>query len=155
MDDTIDLPIKKSFVKKQACFQLLSDKEMDELAGLLVERHFTTGETIVTEGDLVDNVFLIVRGEADVRVATIKNHVQQFNSVATLKMGAAIGLNETGFYSLSGKRTATVVAITDMVVLQLSVAKFHGFALAYPHVNEVMRKSAAQFDGSSASKENN
>ncbi len=146
MDDVIDLTLKKSFVKKQNCFLQLSDKEIEELADLLVEKHFAMGDTVVTEGDLVDNVYLIVRGEADVRVATIKDHVLSYNSVATLKPGAAIGLNETGFYSLSGKRTATVIANTEMVVLQLSVARFHGFALANSHVNEVMRKSAEQFD---------
>lgn len=146
MDDAIDLNLKKSYIKKQNCFMQLSDKEMEELASLLVEKHFEAGDTIVTEGDLVDNVFLIVSGEADVRIATIKDHVLGYNSVATMKPGAAIGLNETGFYSLSGKRTATVVANTKMVVLQLSVARFHGFALANPHVNEVMRKSAEQFD---------
>lgn len=146
MDDAVDLTLKKSYVKKQACFAQLSDKEITELADLLVEKHIASGATIVTEGDLVDNVFLIVSGEADVRVATIKDHALIFNSVATLKQGASIGLNETGFYSLSGKRTATVVANTDMILLQLSVAKFHGFALANPHVNEVMRKGASQFD---------
>lgn len=146
MDDVIDLNVKKSYIKKQHCFLQLSEKEIEELSSLLVAKQFATGETIVTEGDLVDNVFLIVSGEADVRVAVIKDHVLSYNSVATMKPGAAIGLNETGFYSLSGKRTATVVANTDMVVLQLSVARFHGFSLANPHVNEVMRKSAEQFD---------
>ncbi len=146
MDDAIDSTLKKNYVKKQACFTKLSDKEVDELANLLVEKRVAPGETIVTEGDLVDNVFLIVSGEADVRVATIKDHALTFNSVATLKQGASIGLNETGFYSLSGKRTATVVAKTEMILLQLSVAKFHGFALANPHVNEVMRRSGEQFD---------
>ena len=142
MDEVIDLNLKKSFIKKQGCFLQLSDKETDELANLLIEKHFAVGETIVIEGDPVDNVFLIVQGQADVRTTTIKDHAQNIKSVAILKAGEAIGLNESGFYSLSGKRTATVVAMTDMVTLQLSVAKFHGFALAYPHVNEVMRKSA-------------
>lgn len=142
MDDAINLDLKKSFIKKQGCFLQLSDKETDELANLLIEKHFAEGETIVIEGDLVDNVFLIVQGQADVRIATIKDHVQNIKSVAILKAGEAIGLNESGFYSLSGKRTATVVAMTDIVTLQLSVAKFHGFALAYPHVNEIMRKNA-------------
>ena len=146
MDDAIDLNLKKSYIKKQTCFMQLSEKENEELASLLIETHFAAGDTIVTEGDLVDNVFLIVSGEADVRVAVIKNNALTYNSVATLKPGASIGLNETGFYSLSGKRTATVVANTPMVVLKLSVAKFHGFSLANPHVNEVMRKSAEQFD---------
>lgn len=142
MDDAINLDLKKSFIKKQGCFLQLSDKETDELANLLIEKHFAEGETIVIEGDLVDNVFLIVQGQADVRIATIKDHVQNIKSVAILKAGEAIGLNESGFYSLSGKRTATVVAMTDIVTLKLSVAKFHGFALAYPHVNEIMRKNA-------------
>ena len=146
MDDVVNLEVKKSQIKKQTCFLQLSDKETEELAGLLVEKKVVPGETIVTEGDLVDHVFLILRGEADVRVAKIKDHVLSYDSVATLKPGASIGLNETGFYSLSGKRTATVVANTEMLLLQLSVAKFHGFALANPHVNEVMRKGAAQFD---------
>jgi len=142
MDEVTDLNLKKSFIKKQGCFLQLSDNETDELANLLIEKHFAAGETIVIEGDPVDSVFLIVQGQADVRVTTIKDHVQNIKSVAILKAGEAIGLNDSGFYSLSGKRTATVVAVTDMVTLQLSVAKFHGFALAYPHVNEVMRKSA-------------
>ncbi|MCD6039739.1 MAG: hypothetical protein K0S27_1139 [Gammaproteobacteria bacterium] len=145
MDSTIDFNLKQSFIRKQACFAPLSDKEISELANLLVEKNFAAGETIVIEGDPVDNIFLIVRGEADVRILTIKNHIPHTQSVAILKAGEAIGLNESGFYSLSGRRTATVVAITNMVVLQLSVAKFHGFALAYPHVNEVMRKSAEKF----------
>lgn len=142
MDSPIDLNLKKSFVKKQGCFQKLTDTEIDKLAEILVEKHFKAGETIVTEGDLVDQVYLIVSGQADVRHITFKNQLMNVTSLATLHPGEAIGLNESGFYSLSGKRTATVVALTDLIVLQLSVAKFHGFALAYPHVNEVMRRSA-------------
>ncbi len=145
MDAVIDSNIKKSLIKKQGCFSKLTDDEVDQLSMLLIEKPFATGETIVTEGDLVDSVYFIVQGEADVRVARINNNIMTYKSVATLKAGEAIGLNEYGFYSLSGKRTATVVAMADMLVLELSVPKFHGFALAYPHVNEVMRKSAEKF----------
>lgn len=145
MDVAIDFNLKKSFIKKQNCFLKLTDAETNELTNLLFEKHVKAGTIIVTEGDLVDKVFLIVSGDADVRIAEIKNRQLSYKSVATLKPGASIGLNETGFYSLSGKRTATVVANTDMVLLELSVAKFHGFALAFPHVNEVMRTSAEQF----------
>jgi CRP-like cAMP-binding protein len=150
MDKAIDLNEKIAFVKKQSCFLKLSASETDKLATLLIEQHFMAGETIVTEGDLVDSVYLIIQGQADVRHITIKEGAIQINSIATLTAGAAIGLNETGFYSLSGRRTATVVAITDMVVLCLSVAKFHGFALAYPHVNEVMHQAAKTFLANSA-----
>ena len=143
----IDHSLKKSFVKKQPCFFQLTEVEMEALSALFTEKKFTAGETIVTEGDLVDEVFLIVKGQADVRLTRIKDHVIHVNSVATLEAGDAIGLGDTGFYSLSGRRTATVVATTDMTTLQLGMAKFHGFALAYPHVNEVMRQRAAQVLG--------
>jgi hypothetical protein len=71
-------------------------------------------------------------------------------SITTLETGASIGLNETGFYSLSGVRTATVCAMTPMITLRLSVAAFHGFALSNSHVSAVMRKNASEILGFSS-----
>lgn len=141
MDESISLDIKKEYVKRQPVFSKLTAEEVETLASLLTEKHFAPGDTIVTEGDPVDSVFLIVSGTADVRHISIKDHLPEIKSLATLGAGDAIGLNETGFYSLSGIRTATVVAQSPMVSLYLSLAQFHGFALAYPHVNEIMRKN--------------
>jgi CRP-like cAMP-binding protein len=112
------------------------------LSELLVEEHVSNGQIIVTQGDTVDSVYFIVDGNADVRNVTIQNNTPVFESLATLGPGQSIGLSETGFYSLSGIRTATVVAETEMLLFRLSVAAFNGFALAYPHVGEVMRKNA-------------
>lgn len=142
-----DLELKKSYVKNQACFSQLTGDEIEGLATLLTQKHFKAGDTIVTEGDPVDSVYLILSGEADVRHVTVKNGKLHIKSLATLSKGAAIGLNETGFYSLSGIRTATVVAKTEMETLRLSVAAFHGFALANHHVVEVMRVNAANMLG--------
>jgi CRP-like cAMP-binding protein len=139
MVNTLDLDVKKACIIKQPVFSELTDKEITELAQLLKEKRFSPGETIVTEGELVDSFFLVIQGTADVRIAG--------KSVATLGPNEAIGLNSTGFYSLTGKRTATVIATTDMILLSMSVALFHGFALANHHVNEVMRKSAAAILG--------
>lgn len=147
MGNTIDLTVKRAFLKEQACFSRLTDQEIDGLAELLSEKHFTAGETIVTEGDPVDSVFLIVSGTADVKLMTVKNNSIESKSVATLSIGEAIGLNDTGFYSLTGKRTATVVAQTDIVLLRLDIARFHGFALANHHVSEVMRSNAEMIPG--------
>jgi signal-transduction protein with cAMP-binding, CBS, and nucleotidyltransferase domain len=145
MEEPVDLELNKEHVKKQACFSKLTDSEIETLAGLFKFTRFSVGETIVTEGDPVDSVYLILSGTADVRHVSIHDHKPVINSLATLGPGTAIGLNETGFYSLSGIRTATVVANTDMVTLCLSMAAFHGFALAYPHVNEVMHQNAKQY----------
>lgn len=142
---------KEEFVHNQACFTKLTERETTVLATLFNETQIIAGTTIVNEGEPVDSVFLIVKGKADVRhVRILADKTTEIESVATLGEGAAIGLNEYGFYSLSGVRTATVVALTDMVVLKLSVAAFHGFALEYSHVNEVMRKQAAEYQQSNS-----
>lgn len=135
----IDLEARKKLLKKQAFFAKLTEEELDVLATLLVEVEAQPQDVIVKHGDRVDSVYIIVKGSADVQQTFYKDQVPHTTSLATLHEGAAIGLNETGFFSLSGKRTASVVALTDMTLLRLSVAAFHGFALSYPHVNEVLK----------------
>lgn len=142
MGEIIELDLKKEFTKKQSCFSQLTDNEIEMLANLLTEQPYLAGETIVTEGDIVDSVYLIVSGTADVRHISYQNDVLVTKSLATLTVGNAIGLNDTGFYSVSGVRTATVVALTDMVTLRLSLAAFHGFSLTNSHVNEIMHNNA-------------
>ncbi|MBA3661995.1 MAG: cyclic nucleotide-binding domain-containing protein [Gammaproteobacteria bacterium] len=140
--ENIDLKQKLALLRKQSVFSQLSDKENEELASLLKEKHFEAGETVVNEGELVDSVYLIVQGKADVRHIRIQDGQPVITSVAKLKENDAIGLNESGFYSISGVRTASVIAETHLVLLFLSVASFHGFALMHQHVNEIMRRNA-------------
>ena len=140
MDGSSDINVQIMLVKKQPLFSQLTDSEAEELASLMSERKVVTGETIVKEGEPVDSFYLIASGTADVKVATYVDNKRETKSVTTMGMGEAIGLNETGFYSLSGKRTATVVALTDMVLYRLNLAAFHGFALAHSHVSEIMHK---------------
>lgn len=147
MINELDLSLKKELVKKQTCFSQLTDEETTILSSLLKENRFAAGDTIVTEGESVDSAYIIVSGKADVRITSRHEETTKIQSVAVLGEGDSIGLNETGFYSLSGIRTATVIALTDMVLIRLNIATFHGFALAYPHVCEVMRKQASQFLG--------
>ncbi|MDR3476478.1 MAG: cyclic nucleotide-binding domain-containing protein [Gammaproteobacteria bacterium] len=146
MDEPVNTNYRQLLVKKQTVFSKLSDTEIADLAALFVEKAYKAGDTIVTEGDPVDSFFLIVRGIADVQHITLKDHVFYAESVAELHAGQAIGINESGFYSLTGRRTATVLAKTDMVLLQLSLPRFHGFALAYPNVNRAMRRNAPDID---------
>lgn len=143
----MEIDVRKALLAKQACFAPLRDDELTMLASLLVKATIKAGTVIVTEGDPVDSFFLIVNGSADVRRIIRDEGKSTVESVATLGPGSSIGLNEKGFYSLTGARTATVVAISDMVLLKLSVATFHGFALMYSHVNEVMRKQASKILG--------
>jgi CRP-like cAMP-binding protein len=143
MDEIVDIELKKTFVMKQKVFSRLNSEEIDMLATLFLEKHIKSGTTIVTEGDPVDSIYLIVKGSVDVQHVSMKDHVPQIQHLATLSEGSSIGLSETGFYSLSGVRTATVVAKDDVVLLRLSVAAFNGFTLAHPHVKEMMGQNTA------------
>jgi CRP-like cAMP-binding protein len=142
MQEAIDFEFKKNLIKKQRVFAQLNEAEIDELTNLFIEKTFRVNETIVTEGDYVESVYLIVSGTADVRHISVENGQLKTESLAKLGPEQAIGLNETGFYSLSGRRTATVVAITDMVLLRMSVAAFNGFCLSHTRVNEIMHRTA-------------
>src|SRR5688572_8809384 len=94
----------KHWLKKQPFFETFSNNELSDLATLSQFKSFVNGEIIVEEGVIVDCIYLITSGESEVRVGD--------KPVATLKEGESIGLSRTGFYSQSGLRTATVIAIT-------------------------------------------
>jgi signal-transduction protein with cAMP-binding, CBS, and nucleotidyltransferase domain len=144
---TVDLLQRSAILHAQPCFASLTNEETDILAGFLQEHTYNPEERIVREGDPVDSVYFIVKGNADVRHVRYADGKPQIESLATLKEGNTIGLNDQGFYSLTGRRTATVVANTEMLVLRLSVAVFHGFSLVNPHVSRVMREHAARMLG--------
>lgn len=142
MDDTTDFSPIIQLIQKQPLFSQLTEAELSELASLFTERNAKPDEVIVKEGDSVDSVYLIEHGTADVRHVSYKDGTPEVSSVAILSSGDAIGLNEFGFYSISGRRTATVVAMTDMRLFRLSVAAFHGFSLSHTHVSDVMHKNS-------------
>lgn len=144
MTETVELETKKDLLRKQAIFAGLTDEENTTLASILVEKHFKPDDVIVTEGDHVDSVYFIVSGTAEVRNIRIIDNKPEVTPLAKLGPGNAIGLNERGFYSLSGVRTATVVALTPVVALRLSMAAFHGFTLTNAHVSELMRNLTKQ-----------
>ena len=140
--DENELNLRKVQISRQLCFANLNPAEIDVLATLLKETRFQPGDTIVSEGERVDSVFLIVKGSADVIRSSRENEMTITKIVATLDDGDAIGLSEHGFYSLTGQRTATVVATSEMITLKLIVTLFRGFALAYPHASQVMREQS-------------
>jgi CRP-like cAMP-binding protein len=113
----------------------------------LVEKEYAQGEVIVKQADPVDSIYFIVSGTADVRYNYIEDNQRKFKPLAKLTANQTIGLSETGLYSLSGVRTATVVAESDVVVLlRLSIAALNGFALANPHVGQLLHKNASMQD---------
>ncbi len=131
---TLSLKERSALIGSHLCFAKLPPDEIKQLAALSTERTISINHNIVTEDELVDSVYFIIKGKAEVK--------HQTAPVATLGPGEAIGLNETGFYSATGKRTATITAISKTIVLQLDINVFNQLTQKNSHLDTAMREQA-------------
>lgn len=108
-------------------FALLSPDEVKSLAQLFKEKHVKLGEIITNEGDMIDYVYLIGSGFAEVRRESISKIYKGEVKVARLGKGEGIGLIETGLFSKTGFRSASVYALTDMLLFQINISDLTQF----------------------------
>lgn len=127
--NTIGIKERQELIKSFPCFGMLSSEQSADLASLMREIHYSANEQIVQENDLVDSIYIIISGEAEVTHVTKAKYSKKLVKVpvAALQSGEGIGINDTGFYSTTGKRTATVTAVTDMLLLRLDIKDLYGF----------------------------
>jgi len=104
-------------------FSDLDDASVKQLSGDFIEREFSAGQPIATEGEGGLNFFVVESGSADVTVGG--------NSVATLGPGASFG--EIALVDKSA-RSATVTATSDLRAYALPVWSFRSFAESRPSV---------------------
>ncbi|HEY7117269.1 MAG TPA: cyclic nucleotide-binding domain-containing protein [Tepidisphaeraceae bacterium] len=95
-------------------FAPLTDEERRQLAARLRMAPFVRGETIMRQGSRGDWLYILARGEAEVRVAS--DDGRSSRNVATLKSGDFFG--EMGLMT-GGERSATVVATADVSCYRL------------------------------------
>ena len=104
-------------------FSDLDEASVKQLAGDFIEREFSAGQPIATEGEGGLNFFVVESGSADVTVGG--------NTVATLGPGASFG--EIALVDKSA-RSATVTATSDLRAYALPVWSFRSFAESRPTV---------------------
>lgn len=91
----------------------LSEEQKRELAAALRQSSFSRGETIIRHGETGSSMFIVHRGEVSVR----RVDEREIEEVARLGEGDVFG----EISLLTGeKRTADVVACTDVVVLEVA-----------------------------------
>jgi small-conductance mechanosensitive channel/CRP-like cAMP-binding protein len=99
----------------------LSDQQRAELAGASRWLLYPAGQAIVTEGESGDSMFVLARGDAAVTLS------QTDGTVATLGAGAFFGEMSL----LTGDtRSATVTAVTDCELIEVSADAFRRVVLA-------------------------
>ena len=94
-------------------FAELAPAELEQVARIFKERHFSAGETVTKEGSGGAAFFLIVSGEAEVRV--------RGRPRPPLKAGDHFG--EVALID-GGERTATITATSDLVCYGLTYWDF-------------------------------
>jgi small-conductance mechanosensitive channel/CRP-like cAMP-binding protein len=112
-------------------FHTLTDEERRELAERLMDAPFARGEAIMQQGAQAHRLYIMRKGEAEVRVAVDGDKLTK--KVATLRGGDFFG--EMGL--MTGEpRTATVLAETDVQCYRLDKEAFHDILRRRPEIAE-------------------
>lgn len=142
-EPSVSLSQRQALIHNFACFSALTPMQCQLLAERFREVRYSAGEVIVVENDLIDAVYLLVSGEAEVTRETSFKNKKTIIPVSILHANESIGLNDTGFFSATGKRTATVTAITETLLLALDLKELHAF-LAEQKLESALYQAAEQ-----------
>jgi small-conductance mechanosensitive channel len=123
------------YIEAVDLFAPLSPEDRAQLVAASRERLYGTGQTVVRQNDAGDSMFVIGRGS--VRVTILPGATE----VATIPAGGYFGEMSL----LTGQpRTATVSAIGDCLLLEISAGDFRRIALAQPAVVEQVTAAVAE-----------
>lgn len=124
---TISISERGALIHAFPFFSALSIEQTKALVLLMQELRYAKGEVVVTQDALVDSVYFIVKGTAEVTHLSEYKGKKILTPIATLQANESIGLNDTGFFSPTGKRTATVTASSELLLLALDLKDLHHF----------------------------
>jgi len=128
---------REAMVRGAAIFSALEPAAVTLLARAAKPLSYGARETIVREGDAGESMFLLARGEA--RVSISKGGATE--EVARLRGGAFFGEMSL----LTGDpRTATVIAVTDCDLLELSADGFRQIVADHPAIVDAITEAMAR-----------
>lgn len=117
-DITLNTDERIALLASVPAFAHVPEQVLEHLAKAMLEEQFVRGEAVVTEGETGDRLYLIVRGRAE--VSTMRSDGAA--TLATLEPGELFG--EIALLSPNGVRSATVTALSSLLVLSLDDAAF-------------------------------
>lgn len=128
-----DFVVTWGLVSRVPLFAELSASEIADVVRLLHARKFRAGTVIVERGEPAYSMFFITSGEVEIRLD---------DSVTTLGEGAHFG--EIAVLGTSSIRAATVVAISDVDLLELDAAALHRLMDRNPRIAREIEQNAAE-----------
>lgn len=116
---------------RQALCQLLVDVDEQNMASIVprfIVESIAAGELIFCEGDVSDDLYVLVHG----RLRVVRSTIHGYEPIAEIEPGELVG----EFALLTGNaRSATVVAVRQSTVLHLPSAAFKQILFAFPQIN--------------------
>lgn len=120
-------------------FRPLSKEAKTYLSERIKKHHFSMGNIIVRQGDQGSSLFIIVEGVVGVKVQGKETN----DSVEVARLGAGNFFGEMAL--LTGEeRTATVTAITDVFLFEITKEDIAGLITQQPEVSEMLTKILTQ-----------
>ncbi len=120
-------------------FSEMKETELQSLLQRVRVKTLSEGDFVCREGDPGDSLIVLIQGEAEVRKKTRKDDEETW--IRNLKGGDFLG--EFGFFT-DQKRHASVRALTDCEVLEISEGELSEVIKAHPRVKEVLQKMFRQ-----------
>ena len=125
---------KRALLSRIDFFKGCTERELDDVAKLAVDRRFEAGEELCNQGEAETDAFAIVDGRASV--------IKDGQEIATAEAGDVVGeLSMLG----TGRRTATLRAITPVHVLVIDPREVDSVLSADP--SSAHRLGRRQRDG--------
>jgi len=141
---TEEIEQRASALKEVELFHALTDEERQALAARLRIAPFVRGEAMTSQGAEAHWLYLITRGDAEVRVS-VDGKVSE--TIASLHAGDFFG--EMGM--MTGEpRSATVIALSDVECYRVDKDAFHDILRSRPEIaediSEVLARRRAELD---------
>jgi predicted RND superfamily exporter protein len=122
--DILSLDIRDELLKSCALFENMKIPEIKKTILLSRVKKVKKGNTLIKEDDFGNEMFIILNGSVDVIIGSNEK-------IATLEVGDVVG--EVGFVK-NIRRTATVIATTNIVVLVLNAKDIENSISSYPKI---------------------
>jgi len=135
--NAIDIESRIRIIKQYPLFSDWPSDLLDQFACLWSAVRFKEGRTIVVQGEPINEIYLILSGLAEVSIRDQSNPLKN-KLIATLNEGESIGLGESGLYSTSDLRTATVIAATPMRLIKTNINILQDFFKSHPQLKSML-----------------
>ncbi|MDX6578247.1 MAG: hypothetical protein QOE96_4200, partial [Blastocatellia bacterium] len=135
---TEEIAERVAALKRVDLFQTLTDEERRLLASRLRVAPFVRGEAMTRQGAKAHWLYLITRGDAEVRVS-VDGHLSE--QIATLHEGDFFG--EMGMMT-GDPRSATVIALTDVECYRVDKEAFNHILKQRPEIAEDISEQLAR-----------